>query len=145
MHNLLKDRRLSSLGRDTVGRKTRIMMTMAVACFTASCVVAALGGGALAGIHVTSQGAEADVESNIRGTEGRVRAAFRQMGINMTGEASENSGSKREFKGSADELDITVSLETRDHGTHIEVSARRNLASWDRDYAEQLVARIVGG
>ena len=101
--------------------------------------------GALAGIHVTSQGAEADVQSNIQGTEGRVRVAFRQMGIEMTGEASENSGREREFKGSVNELEITVSLETRDHGTHIDASARRSLASWDQEYAERLVARIVGG
>lgn len=128
-----------------MARKTRIAMTLAGACFTAGCVVAAVGGGALAGIHVTSQGAEADVESNIQGTEGRVRAAFRRLDIDMTGEASEDSGREREFRGSVNDLEITVSLEARDHGTHIEASARRNLASWDREYAERLVARIVGG
>jgi hypothetical protein len=128
-----------------MGRKTSMVMAIAGACFATGCVVAAVGGGALAGVHVTSQGAEADVESNIQGTEGRVRAAFRQLGIEMTGEASENSGREREFKGSVDELDITVSLETRDHGTHIDASARRSLASWDQEYAERLVARIVGG
>ncbi len=126
-------------------RKTSIVLAIAGACFTTGCVAAALGGGALAGIHVTSQGAEADVQSNIQGTEGRVRVAFRQMGIEMTGEASDNSGSEREFKGSVDELEITVSLETRDHGTHIDASARRSLASWDQEYAERLVSRIVGG
>ncbi len=128
-----------------MGRKTSIVMAMAGVCFITGCVVAALGGGALAGIHVTSQGAEADVESSIQGTEGRVRAAFRQMGIEMTGEASQDSGRERQFKGSVDELEITVSLETRDHGTHVDASARRNFASWDREYAERLVARIVGG
>ena len=126
-------------------RKMSMVLAIAGACFTTGCVAAALGGGALAGIHVTSQGAEADVESNIQGTEGRVRVAFRQMGIEMTGEASENLGREREFKGSVNELEITVSLETRDHGTHIDASARRSLASWDQEYAERLVARIVGG
>jgi len=126
-------------------RKTSIMLAIAGACFTTGCVAAALGGGALAGIHVTSQGAEADVESSIQGTEGRVRSAFRQMGIEMTGESSQDSGREREFKGSVNELDVTVSLETRDHGTHIDASARRSFASWDQEYEEQLVARIVGG
>ena len=128
-----------------MGRKTSILMAIAGVCFTTGCVVAAVGGGALAGIHVTSQGAEADVESNIQGTEARVRVSFRQMGIEMTGEASKDSGRKREFKGSVNELEVTVSLETRDHGTHIDASARRSFASWDREYAERLVARIVGG
>ncbi len=126
-------------------RKTSIVLAIAGACFTTGCVAAALGGGALAGIHVTSQGAEADVESSIQGTEGRVRSAFRQLGIEMTGESSQDSGREREFKGSVNELDVTVSLETRDHGTHIDASARRSLASWDQEYAERLVARIVGG
>ncbi len=126
-------------------RKTSIVLAIAGACFTTGCMAAALGGGALAGIHVTSQGAEADVESSIQGTEGRVRSAFRQMGIEMTGESSQDSGREREFKGSVNELDVTVSLETRDHGTHIDASARRSLASWDQEYAERLVARIVGG
>ena len=128
-----------------MGRRTRIVLAIVGACSTTGCVAAALGGGALAGIHVTSQGAEAEVQSNIQGTEGRVRAAFRQMGIEMTGEASQDSGRAREFKGSVDGLEITVSLETRDHGTHVDASARRSLASWDREYAERLVARIVGG
>jgi hypothetical protein len=95
--------------------------------------------------HWQEYTSEADVESNIRGTEGRVRAAFRRLEIDMTGEASEDAGREREFKGSADDLDITVSLEARDHGTPIEASARRSLASWDGEYAERLVARIVGG
>ena len=128
-----------------MGRRTSMGVAIAGACLTTGWVVAVLGGGALAGVHVTSQGAEADVQSDIQGTEGRVRAAFRQMGIEMTGEAFEDSGREREFKGSVDELEITVSLETRDHGTHIEASARRSFASWDREYAERLVARIVGG
>ena len=79
-----------------------------------------------------------------QGTEGRVRAAFRSLGIDMTGEASEDSYRLREFKRSVEELEITVSLEARDHGTHIEALARRNFASWDREYAERPVARIVG-
>jgi hypothetical protein len=55
-------------------RKTSIVLAVPGACFTTGCVAAALGGGAFAGIHVTSQGAEADVQSNIQGTEGRVRS-----------------------------------------------------------------------
>ena len=67
------------------------------------------------------------------------------MGIEITGESMEDSGSKRELKGSVDELDVTVSLEACNHGTHLEVSARCNFASWDQDYAERLLAEIVGG
>ena len=82
------------------------------------------------------------MQLNIQGVTGRVRAAFRRMGIEITGESMEDSGSKRELKGS---VDVTVSLEACDHGTHLEVSARCNFASWDQDYAERLLAEIVGG
>ena len=125
--------------------KIRVSMAILAAGLTVGCVVAAAGAGAAAGIHLTSQGAEADVQSNIQGATGRVRAAFRRMGIELTGESMEDSGSKRELKGSVEELDITVSLEAREHGTHLEVSARRNFASWDQEYAERLLAEIVGG
>ena len=125
--------------------KIRASLVLLTAGLASGCVVAAAGAGAAAGIHLTSQGAEAEVQSNIQGTTGRVRAAFRRMGIELTGESMEDSGSKRELKGSADELDVTVSLEVRDHGTHLEVSARRNLAQWDQEYAERLLAEIVGG
>ena len=120
-------------------------VALLIAGLTTGCVVAAAGAGAAAGIHVTSQGAEAEVQSNINGTTGRVRAALRRMDIDITGESMEDSGDKREFRGSVDELDITVSLEARDHGTHLEVTARRNLAQWDQEYAERLLAEIVGG
>ncbi len=122
---------------------TALLLT-AVLTTAGGCVVAAVGAGAAGGIHLTSQGAEADVPSNIQGTTGRVRAAFRRMGIELTGESSEESGAKREFKGTAEDLDITVSLEVREHGTHIEVSARRNLISWDKEYAQSVIAEIGG-
>lgn len=121
--------------------KTAILLLF-VGVTLPGCVVAAVGAGAAGGIHLTSQGAETDVQSNIQGTAGRVRAAFRRMGIELTGQSSEDSGAKREFKGSAEDLDVTVSLEVREHGTHIEVSARRNLIRWDKEYAQRLIAEI---
>ena len=130
-------------------RTIRIWLALLVvglsAGLTSGCIVAAAGAGAAAGIHVTSQGAEAELQSNINGTRGRVRAAFRRMGIELTDESMQDSGDKRTLKGSVDELDITVSLETRERGTHLEVTARRNLAQWDQEYAERLLSEIVGG
>ncbi len=123
--------------------KTAILLLF-VGVTAAGCLVAAAGAGALGGIHLTSQGAETDVQSSIQGTAGRVRAAFRRMGIELTGQSSEDSGAKREFKGSAEDLDVTVSLEVREHGTHIEVWVRRSLISWDKEYARRLVAEIGG-
>ena len=107
------------------------------------CVVAAAGAGAAAGIHVTSQGAEAQASASIARAASAVDRTFREMDIRQTGQSTEDSGAKREFKGEVEDLDITVKLETRDGGTQIDVSARRSLASWDTDYAERVLGRIL--
>ncbi|MDH3292027.1 MAG: hypothetical protein OEO20_16555 [Gemmatimonadota bacterium] len=108
-----------------------------------ACVVAAAGAGAAAGIHITSQGAEAQVSAGIERTATAVRETFRELGIRQTGESSEQSGAEREFKGEVDDLDVTVKLQTKEGGTQVEVSARRSLASWDKEYARRVVGRIV--
>jgi len=107
------------------------------------CVVAAAGAGAAAGIHITSQGAEAHAAAGIARTASAVQQTFREMGIRQTGESTEESGAKREFKGEVENLDITVRLETREGGTEVDVSARRSVASWDHDYAERVLGRIL--
>ncbi len=108
-----------------------------------ACVVAAAGAGAVAGIHVTSQGAEAQVSAGIERTATAVRETFRELGIRQTGESTEQSGAEREFKGEVDDLDVTVKLQSKQGGTQVEVSARRSVASWDKEYARRVVGRIV--
>jgi hypothetical protein len=113
------------------------------AALVAGCVVAAAGAGAAAGIHVTSQGAEALVEAGIANTATAVVETFSELGIRQTGESTEESGAEREFKGEVNDLDVTVKLRSVDGGTQVEVSARRNVASWDKDYARRVLGRIV--
>jgi hypothetical protein len=107
------------------------------------CVVAAAGAGAAAGIHVTSQGAEALVDAEIASTVTAVRETFRELGIRQTGESTEKSGAEREFKGEVDDLDVTVKLQSTEGGTQVEVSARRSVTSWDKDYARRVLGLIV--
>jgi len=126
---------------------SRVLLYVAGLGFAAAsvegCIVAAAGAGAAAGIHVTSQGAEALVEAGIANTATAVRETFHELGIRQTGESTEQSGAEREFKGEVDELDVTVKLQSRDGGTQVEVSARRSVASWDKDYARRVLGRIV--
>ncbi len=109
----------------------------------AGCVVAAAGAGAAAGIHVTSQGAEALVDAGIAHTATAVTETFSELGIRQTGESTRQSGAEREFTGEVDDLDVTVKLQERESGTQVEVSARRSVASWDKDYARRVLGRIV--
>ena len=58
--------------------------------------------------------------------------------------STESGGDRREFKGKKGDLDVTIDMEQKsDKTTRVEVSARKNLAEWDKDYAQELLQRIV--
>ena len=109
------------------------------------CIAAgAAAAGAGTGIYLTTRGAESVVDGSIDAVEKRARAVFEAESIPISGTQKENSGDKRELKGKKDDLDITVSMERQNpQTTKVEVSARRNLVTWDKDYAQQLLGKIV--
>jgi peroxiredoxin family protein len=109
------------------------------------CIAAgAAAAGAGTGIYLTSRGAESIVDGSINDVERRARAVFESESMPISGTQTENSGDKRELKGKKDDLDITVSMERQSpQTTKVEVSARRNLVTWDKDYAQQLLGKIV--
>jgi hypothetical protein len=109
------------------------------------CVAAAAAAaGAGTGVYLTSRGAESVVQGSIDNVEKRARAVFASEGIPVSGSQIENSGAKREIKGNKGDLEITVTMEQQDAATtKTEVSARKNLAVWDKDYAQQLLGKIV--
>jgi hypothetical protein len=110
----------------------------------AGCFVAAAGAGAGAGIYFTSRGAEALVESTVDELATRSQTSFTEFGIRSVSEKIDHEGDTREFKGTKDDLDVTVKLERRSPTTtKVEVTARRNMAEWDKGYAQQLLARIT--
>jgi hypothetical protein len=58
--------------------------------------------------------------------------------------STEQGGDKREFKGKKGDLDVTIDIERKDPKTaRVEVTARKNLAEWDKEYAQQLLQKIV--
>ena len=108
------------------------------------CVAAAAAAGAGAGIYLTSRGAESLVESSVDQVAARAQAVMREEGIVSDASSSESGGDNREFKGKKGDLDVTIQLE-RESGstTRVEVTARKNLAEWDKEYAQQLLSRII--
>jgi hypothetical protein len=71
-------------------------------------------------------------------------SVMKNMGIVQDATSSDNGGAKRELKGKHGDLDVTVQMEQQDSATtKVEVSARKNLAEWDKDYARQVLERIV--
>ncbi|HEU4648860.1 MAG TPA: DUF3568 family protein [Gemmatimonadales bacterium] len=111
------------------------------------CVAAgAAAAGAGTGIYLTSRGAESTIKGNIDDVAARTKAVFSQEGITLDASSTKNDQDekKREYKGKKGNLDITASLSSADSGTtKVEVSARKNTVEWDKDYAQQLLNKIV--
>ena len=111
---------------------------------TAGCVAAAAAAGAGAGIYLTTRGAESMVEGSIDEVSARARAVMNEEGIVLDESNMENGGDERQFKGKKGDLDVTIDLQREGaNTTRVEVSARKNMAEWDKEYAQQLLSRIV--
>jgi hypothetical protein len=121
----------------------RWMLAMALILPMTGCLAAAAAG-AGAGIYLTSRGAESLVEGSIDQLATRARAVMSEEGIVPDASSTENGGSKRELKGKKGDLDVTFELEEKsDKTTRVEVSARKNVAEWDKEYAQQLLQKLV--
>jgi hypothetical protein len=106
--------------------------------------LAAAAAGAGAGIYLTSRGAESIVEGSPDQIAARARAVMSEEGIVPDASSTESGGDKRELKGKKGDLDVTFEIERKsDKTTRVEVAARKNLAEWDKDYAQKLLQRIV--
>ena len=122
----------------------KLALALALALPTAGCVAAAAAAGAGAGIYLTSRGAESVVSGSVDQIAARAQAVMRDESIVPDASSTEQGGDKREFKGKKGDLDITIDIERKDPNTaRVEVSARKNLAEWDKDYAQKLLQKIV--
>ena len=119
------------------------MLAMALILPMTGCLAAAAAG-AGAGIYLTSRGAESLVEGSVEELAGRARAVMNEEGIVPDAASTEDGGTKRELKGKKGDLDVTFELEEKsDKTTRVEVSARKNVAEWDKEYAQQLLQKLV--
>jgi hypothetical protein len=65
-------------------------------------------------------------------------------GITPDASSTEKSGAQRQLKGKKGDLDVTIDMEQKSSATtRVEVTARKNVAEWDKDYAQQVLSRIV--
>lgn len=128
------------------GGAARWVLLAAICAVAPACVAAAAAAGAGGAVYVTSRGAESLAAGQPASLAPRVAAAFGQFDVQPTGNSSENGGDKREFKGAKGDLEVTVTLERKSPTTtQVSVVARKNLAEWDKDFAKQILQRIVTG
>jgi hypothetical protein len=126
---------------------TRMLCILVVAfagalpgCFAATTAAAGAG----TGIYLTTRGAESVVNGSADEVEKQARAVFEAEGIPVTGSQVERSGARREIKGTKGDLEISVSMQKEGaQTTKTEVYARKNVASWDKEYAQRLLDMIV--
>jgi hypothetical protein len=111
---------------------------------TGCVAAAAAAAGAGAGVYLTSRGAESLVESSVDQVAARARAVMTEEGIVPDESSVENGGDKRELKGKKGDLDVTIEIERKSSSTtRVEVTARKNLAEWDKEYAQRVLSKIV--
>ncbi|HEU4558646.1 MAG TPA: hypothetical protein VFS20_12385 [Longimicrobium sp.] len=107
------------------------------------CVAAAAAGaGAGAGIYLTSQGAESMVNSPAGTVAGRVPSVLSSMGIAVTNHKMD--GNEHEWTGTRGDMEIHVQVKGETTtSSRVNASARKNMAEYDKDYAQQIVTRIA--
>jgi hypothetical protein len=127
------------------GRSLLLVLALGGAAAAQGCAAAAVGAaGAGGAYYFTTRGVESTVNGSIDNVASRSQVAMSQMDIPVSGSKSENDGAHGEFTGKKGDLDVTVTLDRNDaKTTKVEVSARRNLVEWDKDYAKQLLDKIV--
>lgn len=123
------------------------LLVAALVSPVAGCVAAAAAAaGAGTGIYLTSRGVASVVNGSVNDVAARARSALEAEGVTITDTKTEAEGDKRSFAGKKGDLDISVDLERETATTtKTEVSARKNVAEWDKDYARKLLDRIVKG
>jgi hypothetical protein len=124
-------------------RFTAWALALVIGAAGTGCVAAAAAGAAGA-VYATTRGVESLVASPIDQVAARSATVMSEMGIVQDASSTESAGAKRELKGKKGDLDVTIQMEQQDSATtKVEVSARKNLAEWDKDFARQVLERIV--
>ena len=123
--------------------RRQLSLALAAALLSTGCLAAAAAGAA-GGVYLTTRGAESVIEGSVDDVASRAEAVMGEMGIVKDGESTEDQGDKHVLKGKQGDLDITIDINRESPTTtKVEVTARENLAEWDKDYAKQVLNRIV--
>jgi polyisoprenoid-binding protein YceI len=123
--------------------RRHLTFVLAAALLSTGCLAAAAAGAA-GGIYLTSRGAESLVEAPVDNVAARAEAVMGEMGITKEAESTEDEGDKHVLKGRKGDLEVNIDINRESATTSkVEVTARENLAEWDKDYAKQVLSRIV--
>lgn len=126
-------------------RFAQLLVTAAIAASVPGCIAAAAAAGAGGAVYVTTRGAESIIEGQPDGLAPRVRSALEQHQVTITDTSIEDGGDKQTWEGTSGELTVNVTAERESPTTtKVEVTARKNVADWDKEFAERVLRDIVG-
>jgi len=122
---------------------SRLLLLLALALPATGCLAAAAAGAA-SGIYLTSRGAESVVQGSVSDVAAKAQAVMQEEGIALDAQSTEKGGDEQELKGKKGDLDVTIQIKRETPTTSkVEVTARENVAEWDKKYAEKVLTKIV--
>jgi hypothetical protein len=122
---------------------SRLLLLLALVLPATGCLAAAAAGAA-SGIYLTSRGAESVVQGSVSDVAAKSRAVMEEESIVMDAQSTEKGGDEQMLKGKKGDLDVSISIKRETPTTSkVEVTARENVAEWDKKYAEQVLTKIV--
>ena len=125
-------------------RPNLVVLTLLVVTVLASGCIAAAGAaaGAAGAVAYSDRGARSEVTVPVDDLVRAVEATFSAMDIAITERSRKEDGSETHLKGKNGDMEVNVDI-NRDQTTKIQVIARRNLVDYDRDYARDILKKIL--
>lgn len=126
------------------GTRTRVTVATATAALLSGCLLAA-GAGAGGGIYFTSQGVESVVPGGVEAVATATERAFEHFDLTRTELRVEPDNRVLRAEPSAGgDPQVTVTIRQEGEGTtRVEVKARTSVVTWDKEYARELIEKIV--
>lgn len=121
------------------------LLAVALAVVLGGCAAAAVGAaaGAAGAIAYTERGASSQVNTSVGDATAATERAFEEMDIAITGRETKND-TEVTIKGERGDMDVNVAIERKDPSvTEIHVTARESALDYDREYARNVLSRII--
>jgi Protein of unknown function (DUF3568) len=118
---------------------------LSVAALTSGCILAAAGAGAGGAVYVTDRGVESVVTAPVDRTSEAAKQAFGVLNITESRTVTEQEGGaeKRTLQGTNADREVSVNLKSEGTGTHVEVVVKKSAVTWDKDFAREVLRKIV--
>ena len=113
----------------------------------AGCLAAAgAAAGAAGAIAYSERGASTNLDASVGEVAQAAEAVFAELGITTTERDMEDGGEEIQLTGetTGGEMRVNVEIEAEDSGlTNVHVTAQEGTLDYDRDYAEDVLRRII--